>query len=64
MAEEVEKHDATVKIGMVGSAAVGKTSKNITSCLSIFLKYSGLMVKFVENKYDEDYNQTLGILHR
>lgn len=23
--------------------------------------YLGLMVKYVENKYDEDYNQTLGI---
>lgn len=45
-ATEEKTHDATVKVGMVGSAAVGKTS---------------LMVKYVLNKYDEDYNQTLGV---
>jgi len=41
-----ERPDATLKVGMVGNAAVGKTS---------------LMVKYCENKYDEDYNQTLGV---
>jgi len=48
MAEETKQRqaDATIKVGMVGSAAVGKTS---------------LMVKYVENKYDEDYNSTLGV---
>lgn len=34
------------KIGMLGDVQVGKTS---------------LMVKYVENKFDEDYIQTLGI---
>lgn len=33
---------------MVGEAQIGKTS---------------LMVKYVENKFDEDYIQTLGILY-
>lgn len=33
------------KIGMLGDVQVGKTS---------------LMVKYVENKFDEDYIQTLG----
>ncbi|KAJ8904027.1 hypothetical protein NDN08_000557 [Rhodosorus marinus] len=35
-----------IKVGMVGDPAVGKTS---------------LMVKYVENRFDEDYIQTLGI---
>ncbi|KAA8491519.1 Septum-promoting GTP-binding protein 1 [Porphyridium purpureum] len=35
-----------LKVGMLGDSAVGKTS---------------LMVKYVENKFDEDYIQTLGI---
>ena len=39
------KNDVVVKIGLVGDAQVGKTT---------------LMVKYVENKFDEDYIQTLG----
>lgn len=34
-----------IKVGMVGDAAIGKTS---------------LMVKYVEGSFDEDYIQTLG----
>lgn len=34
-----------VKVGMLGDIQTGKTS---------------LMVKYVENKFDEDYIQTLG----
>jgi len=37
---------ALVKVGMVGDAQVGKTT---------------LMVKYVENRLDEDYIQTLGV---
>lgn len=40
------KNNVVVKIGMVGDAQVGKTT---------------LMVKYVENKFDEDYIQTLGV---
>jgi GTPase SAR1 family protein len=39
------RNNVVVKIGMVGDAQVGKTT---------------LMVKYVENKFDEDYIQTLG----
>jgi GTPase SAR1 family protein len=40
------KHNSVVvKIALIGDAAIGKTS---------------LMVKYVEDKYDEDYIQTLG----
>ena len=39
------KNDLVIKIGLVGDAQVGKTT---------------LMVKYVENKFDEDYIQTLG----
>lgn len=39
-------NNVVVKIGMVGDAQVGKTT---------------LMVKYVENKFDEDYIQTLGV---
>lgn len=35
-----------MKIGMVGDSQIGKTS---------------LMVKYVENAFDEDYIQTLGV---
>eukprot|EP01038_Epipyxis_sp_PR26KG_P008574 gene8574-11586_t len=44
--ESLEKDDVVVKIGLVGDAQVGKTT---------------LMVKYVENKFDEDYIQTLGV---
>lgn len=36
----------TLKVAIVGDASVGKTS---------------LMVKYIENKFDEDYIQTLGM---
>lgn len=43
------KHNSVVvKIALIGDAAIGKTS---------------LMVKYVEDKYDEDYIQTLGTCH-
>lgn len=42
-------NQVVVKVGMVGDAGIGKTS---------------LMVKYVENKFDEDYIQTLGALPR
>lgn len=45
-AEKTERNDVLVKIGLVGDAQVGKTT---------------LMVKYVENKFDEDYIQTLGV---
>lgn len=38
-------NSVVVKIALIGDAAIGKTS---------------LMVKYVEDKYDEDYIQTLG----
>jgi GTP-binding protein of the ras superfamily involved in termination of M-phase len=44
--ERGNRNDVVVKIGLVGDAQVGKTT---------------LMVKYVENKFDEDYIQTLGI---
>jgi GTP-binding protein of the ras superfamily involved in termination of M-phase len=40
------RNNIVIKIGMVGEAQVGKTT---------------LMVKFVENKFDDDYIQTLGV---
>lgn len=40
-----KQNSVVVKIALIGDAAIGKTS---------------LMVKYVENKYDEDYIQTLG----
>jgi GTPase SAR1 family protein len=36
----------SVQVGLIGDSQVGKTS---------------LMVKYVENKFDEDYIQTLGV---
>mmetsp|Transcript_42114 Transcript_42114/g.83738 ORF Transcript_42114/g.83738 Transcript_42114/m.83738 type:complete len:211 (+) Transcript_42114:57-689(+) len=44
--DQEERNDVVVKIGLVGDAQVGKTT---------------LMVKYVENKFDEDYIQTLGV---
>jgi len=44
--EQNQRNDVVVKIGLVGDAQVGKTT---------------LMVKYVENKFDEDYIQTLGV---
>ena len=41
-----EKPSVVVKVGMLGDAQVGKTT---------------LMVKYVENRLDEDYIQTLGV---
>lgn len=41
-----DQDNVVVKIGLVGDAQVGKTT---------------LMVKYVENKFDEDYIQTLGM---
>jgi GTP-binding protein of the ras superfamily involved in termination of M-phase len=38
------KNEVVIKVGMVGDSEVGKTS---------------LMVKYVENKFDEDYICTL-----
>lgn len=38
-----EKNQINIKIGMLGDVQVGKTS---------------LMVKYVENRFDEDYIQT------
>jgi GTP-binding protein of the ras superfamily involved in termination of M-phase len=40
------KNEVVIKVGMVGDSEVGKTS---------------LMVKYVENKFDEDYICTLGV---
>eukprot|EP01124_Arcella_intermedia_P025062 TRINITY_DN43_c0_g1_i1.p1 TRINITY_DN43_c0_g1~~TRINITY_DN43_c0_g1_i1.p1 ORF type:complete len:225 (+),score=20.54 TRINITY_DN43_c0_g1_i1:58-675(+) len=41
-----KKNNVVLKVGMVGDASVGKTS---------------LMVKYIENSFDEDYIQTLGV---
>jgi GTP-binding protein of the ras superfamily involved in termination of M-phase len=46
-ADKGNRNDVVVKIGLVGDAQVGKTT---------------LMVKYVENKFDEDYIQTLGLV--
>lgn len=43
---DVKKKSLVVKVGMVGDSQIGKTS---------------LMVKYVENRYDEDYTETLGV---
>ncbi|KAG7869566.1 hypothetical protein KL918_001111 [Ogataea parapolymorpha] len=42
----MDKNTVTLKVGLVGDAQVGKTS---------------LMVKYVENCFDEVYTQTLGV---
>ncbi|KAJ3437374.1 protein tem1 [Anaeramoeba flamelloides] len=41
-----KKNAVLLKVGMIGDAQIGKTS---------------LMVKYVENNFDEDYIQTLGV---
>ncbi|KAI3660949.1 hypothetical protein MP638_004725 [Amoeboaphelidium occidentale] len=41
-----KKNNIVLKVGMLGDSQIGKTS---------------LMVKYVENKFDEDYIQTLGV---
>lgn len=43
--EGKKQNSIVLKVSMIGDAAIGKTS---------------LMVKYVENKFDEDYIQTLG----
>ncbi|CAM9265949.1 unnamed protein product [Ascophyllum nodosum] len=43
---DASKNNVVVKVGMVGDAQVGKTT---------------LMVKYVENKFDEEYIMTLGV---
>jgi GTP-binding protein of the ras superfamily involved in termination of M-phase len=45
IAESKQKKKVVVKVGMIGDNQIGKTS---------------LMVKYVENKYSEDYIVTLG----
>lgn len=40
------RHQVKVKVGLIGDAQVGKTS---------------LMVKYVQNVFDEEYTQTLGV---
>jgi len=44
--EKSEKSSVFVKIGLIGDASVGKTT---------------LMVKYIENKFDEVYIETLGV---
>lgn len=46
--EGTKQNAILLKVSMIGDAAIGKTS---------------LMVKYVENKFDEDYIQTLGTLN-
>eukprot|EP01083_Nonionella_stella_P067078 177175_1 len=41
-----DKNNVVVKIGMIGDGQAGKTS---------------LMVKYIENRFDDDYIQTLGV---
>lgn len=43
---DASRNNVVVKVGMVGDAQVGKTT---------------LMVKYVENKFDEEYIMTLGV---
>jgi GTP-binding protein of the ras superfamily involved in termination of M-phase len=43
---EMSEKQINIKVGMLGDVQVGKTS---------------LMVKYVENRFDEDYIQTLGV---
>lgn len=44
--DEYEKNHIVVKVGMIGESQTGKTS---------------LMVKYVEDRFDEDYIETLGV---
>ena len=44
--EGKKQNSIVLKVSMIGDAAIGKTS---------------MMVKYVENKFDEDYIQTLGM---
>ncbi|KAJ6249644.1 protein tem1 [Anaeramoeba flamelloides] len=44
--KKTKKNAVLLKVGMIGDAQIGKTS---------------LMVKYVENNFDEDYIQTLGV---
>merc|ERR1719431_693804 len=44
--EDDKTNHIVVKVGMIGESQTGKTS---------------LMVKYVENKFDEDYIETLGV---
>ena len=41
-----KKNKVVVKVGMLGDSQIGKTT---------------LMVKYIEDKYDEDYIETLGV---
>merc|ERR1712003_213284 len=41
-----KKNKVVVKVGMLGDSQIGKTT---------------LMVKYIEDKYDEDYIETLGL---
>lgn len=61
----------TVKVGMVGDAQIGKTSLMVRQarglalgCMGWALTRAGacVQVRWVENKFDEDYIQTLGAL--
>jgi len=45
--DDIDKNNhILIKVGMIGESQTGKTS---------------LMVKYVENKFDEDYIETLGV---
>ena len=46
--QRTTQNNVVIKVGMVGDAQIGKTS---------------LMVKYVENSFDEDYIQTLGTIN-
>jgi len=45
--KDAKSATVTLKVAILGDAAVGKTS---------------MMVKYIENRFDEDYIQTLGTL--
>jgi len=46
MGSAVKKNSVVIKVGMIGDSGIGKTT---------------LMVKYVENTYNDDYIQTLGV---